>query len=177
MKLLILYFLLLIPRPLFNEDGLIVMLTEYYTFASIHVQEISVDTNILTNYKVEGRFFKVTDDSIFLGYAYQGKVLTCKNKGCDDPNGEMVNSAYEFLEYRMILSIDKKVEQLDIFNYQSTHGASITNQWWLKQFKGYDGRSIEYGYDIDGVSGATTSGVAFTYNVELVLKIFKEHIK
>jgi Na+-translocating ferredoxin:NAD+ oxidoreductase RnfG subunit len=43
----------------------------------------------------------------------------------------------------------------------------VGGKGWLKQFIGYDGKEkLEYGKNIDSISGATISANAITYNVQ-----------
>jgi Na+-translocating ferredoxin:NAD+ oxidoreductase RnfG subunit len=74
---------------------------------------------------------------------------------------------FEYFDYYIIFDQALKVEKIRVYNYQATHGHEVGGKGWLKQFIGYKGETkLEYGKNIDSISGATISANAITYNVQ-----------
>ena len=47
---------------------------------------------------------------------------------------------------------------VNVFNYEATHGQEITSKRWLKQFVNFQGENeLVAGKNIDAISGATIS--------------------
>lgn len=105
-----------------------------------------------------------------LGHIYIGRIYSCRSGGCGIEPGEAVVSIdedYEYFDYFIIFDADLSVKKIRVYNYQATHGHEVGGKGWLKQFIGYEGKDkLEYGKNIDSISGATISANAITYNVQ-----------
>ena len=78
-----------------------------------------------------------------------------------------IDEDFEYFDYFIIFDETLVVKKIRVFNYQATHGHEVGGNGWLKQFIGYDGQEkLEYGKNIDSISGATISANAITYNVQ-----------
>jgi hypothetical protein len=112
-----------------------------------------------------GQFFRIGDTEIS-GYAYVGRVNSCRSGGCSNDSGATADAYAEYFDYFILFDASKKVTQVRVFNYQASHGHGIMSKGWLRQFAGYDGSaSLEPGKDIDSISGATISVRVITQDV------------
>lgn len=112
--------------------------------------------------------YKIQENNKTLGYAYIGRVNTCRPGGCSAPaKNNFTGGNYEFFDYLLILDKSLAVKQVEILNYNATHGYEISSKRWLKQFLGYEGnKTIKYGKDIQAISGATISANSITDDIE-----------
>ncbi len=84
---------------------------------------------------------------------------------------------FEYFDYAMIVSQGGEVEQVKIMAYRSEHGSEVTSKKWLQQFVGFKGEKLEYGKDIQAISGATKSASSLTRDIPLALNIFRNSVK
>jgi hypothetical protein len=75
-----------------------------------------------------------------------GFVVSAKGKGRND-----------LFSYLIYFNEDREVELVKVTSYYSDHGGEITSKRWLQQFVGYDGGDLDYGDEVQAVSGATLS--------------------
>lgn len=104
---------------------------------------------------INGKFFRISCQSNELIIVYIGRVYSCRASGCsiDNPRGE-----YEFFDYYCLYDSTLSVAEVNVFNYEATHGHEITSKGWLRQFIGHSaGKPLETGKNIDAISGATIS--------------------
>lgn len=73
---------------------------------------------------------------------------------------------YDYFDYSVIYGPELKVTGVVVTRYRSDHGAAISQRHWLRQFVGYDGRPIQLGKDIDGVSGGTLSATSMVADMQ-----------
>lgn len=107
-----------------------------------------------------------------LGYVCLKRAQGCRIGGCKEGQ-DMVNlescmsgpGDFELFDYIIILDTDLVVKNISIVEYPGEYGYEISSRSWLRQFIGYDGRGLNYGSDIDGISGATISGNSLTNDV------------
>jgi len=140
------------------------------------LQKLSVASGY-TEDELAGQFFKI-ENSSSKGYAYVGRVLSCRGGGCSHGQA-LADAAAEYFDYFILYDGDVKVLQVRVFNYQATHGHGITSRGWLRQFTGYNGSGkLDPGKNIDAISGATISVKAITSDIEnktRMLKSFLQH--
>lgn len=110
-----------------------------------------------------------------IGYAYLGRVNSCRAGGCNAAPAETDDQTSEYFDYLVLLDTTLAVRNVKIINYQATHGQEIANKGWLKQFIGIDGQNYkEVGKDIDAIAGATISVYAITHDVNEVPTRFQQ---
>lgn len=78
---------------------------------------------------------------------------------------------YEEFDYAVLYDPERRIQGIDVLVYRSDHGHEIMNKGWLKQFYGTDGCGLEYGKEIDAVSGATFSASSLTLDLGRWCKI------
>ena len=135
------------------------------------------NTSALSTMSLNGEIFIVKKQNITLGYAYIGKVFSCRAGGCTAEPKLQSEDDFEYFDYLILLNNDISVELVRIFNYQATHGQEVCNPSWLKQFKAYDGKTkLDYGNEIDAISGATISAISIIVDVENVVDYISQMI-
>ena len=126
--------------------------------------------------EILGKFFRVLNGSEIsdVKYVFVGRVNSCRAGGCSISGNTPANMESEYFDYCIFFDSAKTVKQVDVFNYQATHGYEITAKGWLKQFAGFSGKdSLEVNKNIDGISGATISVYAITSDVQQKTKMLK----
>jgi len=119
---------------------------------------------------------KIYNDSLVLGYVYIKRINSCRSDGCDinfhdDSNG------FEYFDYYLITDKSGMVLQVKVYNYQATHGHQVMSKGWLKQFIGYNGsQNMNYGKDVQAISGATVSAKALTEDIQNAEKLISDII-
>jgi len=125
--------------------------------------------------ELTGQFFKI-EGSGNRGYAYVGRVVSCRGGGCSKGQAP-ADAAAEYFDYFILYDGDGKVLQVRVFNYQATHGHGITSRGWLRQFIGYNGSvKLDPGKNIDAISGATISVKAIASDIEYKTRMLKENL-
>ena len=103
--------------------------------------------------------FKINLESEVLGYAYLGKAPSMK----------------DMFDYVVLFNPDLDIKKAKVLIYRENHGRQIGSQRWLKQFIGKKpGDTIEYGNNVDAISGATISAKSMTKAVGEVLAQMKD---
>lgn len=134
-----------------------------------------INQNLKDHPEIQGKFFRVLNNSEVsdIEYVFVGRVNSCRTGGCSNSKTQ-ANFESEYFEYCILFDSEKTVKQVEVFNYQATHGYEITAKGWLKQFIGFSGKdSLEVNKNIDGISGATISVFAITNDVEEKTKMLK----
>lgn len=124
--------------------------------------------------QLNGKLFAIEGQNK-LKYVYVGRVNSCRAGGCNAeiPVGEDIRS--EYFDYFVLFTEEKTVLQVEVFNYQATHGYEITAKGWLKQFVGYTAnKPLKVGNEIDAISGATISVYAICNDIETVTKVLSK---
>ena len=100
--------------------------------------------------------FRATRDGKPLGTVYIDEVL----------------GKTELITYALGVSVEGKVQQIEILNYRETHGYEVRNAKWRRQFVGKDAAdAVTLGIDIGNISGATLSCRHVTDGVRRLLAI------
>lgn len=121
-------------------------------------EEIFIDNSINERYKIKGKYFKLIKTDNIIAYIYIGRVNSCRANGCNSNRIQTLSETSEFFDYYVIFDTTKKIKNVNVYNYEATHGQEITIKKWLKQFIGYDGENnLVVGKNIDAISGATIS--------------------
>ena len=132
-------------------------------------QEIAVPESLLVTHSLQGKFMALSGQKVneLKKYIYAGRVNSCRNGGCSNPNFSKDLEPSEYFDYLILFNADLSVELVKVYNYQATHGQEVTNKGWLRQFQGYDGsRILTVGKSIDAISGATVSVYTLTDDIQ-----------
>jgi Na+-translocating ferredoxin:NAD+ oxidoreductase RnfG subunit len=136
-----------------------------------------INQNLKDQPEIQGKFFKVINNSEVseVKYVFVGRVNSCRTGGCSISGNTPSNMESEYFDYCIFFDSSKTVKQVEVFNYQATHGYEITAKGWLKQFTGFSGKdSLEVNKNIDSISGATISVYAITSDVQQKTRLLKE---
>ena len=154
------------PKPLTKD------LQKLWDKDDITISEINIPDSMYNDILIDkGKIYSTNADDLHLGFAYVGRIYSCRAGGCgmDAAPVEMVSvdEDFEYFDYFIIFDDLLTVKKIRVYNYQATHGHEVGGKGWLKQFIGYKGdEKLEYGKNIDSISGATISANAITYNVQ-----------
>lgn len=153
------------PKPLKKD------LQKLWEKDNIDLMEIEVPDSLHNDILLDkGKIYHTYSRGKNLGFTYIGRIYSCRSGGCgmDNLNDNVsFDEDFEYFDYYIIFNTSLAVEKIRVYNYQATHGHEVAGKGWLKQFIGYTAESkLEYGKDIDSISGATISANAITYNVK-----------
>lgn len=126
-----------------------------------------------------GKYFTVADFTSLslVKYVYVGRVNTCRTGGCSIARVQDQEKESEFFDYFIFFDSKGTVQQVKIYNYQSTHGQEVTSNSWLRQFKNYNGKAeLIAGNNVDAISGATISVDATIFDIEHKTNLLKKLI-
>ena len=187
MKTLLLTLFVLITFGLFeNENGIGAENPKLYKRINKNIDKIwpdktlVIDTCITGNNSVchiSGSVLVIKENSEIgnsefdtLGYIYENRVFSCRPGDCMEPSvgeNEDVEPNTEYFDYFAILDPDGELLNIEVYNYQATHGQEVCSRGWLKQFVGFTGsQDLIYGKNIQAISGATISGTAITTDIQ-----------
>lgn len=154
------------PKPLSKD------LEKLWDKDEITLMEIDIPDSLYNDILLDkGKIYSTNTTEEHLGFAYVGRIYSCRAGGCGMDEGPVelvgIDEDFEYFDYFIIFDKELMVKKIRVFNYQATHGHEVSGKGWLKQFIGYDGqKKLEYGKNIDSISGATISANAITYNVQ-----------
>ncbi len=123
---------------------------------------------------LESQVYAIIDGSDTLGFAYVGRVYSCRSGGCD-VNLSEESASFEFFDYFFVANTEASILKVKVYNYQATHGHEVMGWGWLRQFVGYSGSStLIYGKDIQAISGATISASVLTQRIQQDQKYLRD---
>jgi hypothetical protein len=129
--------------------------------------ELQIDT---------GKNFILKSGNEILGYLFVRRTKGCVIGGCSNSgeqafSKELIGERYEHFDYMLILNKDLSVKKVKILVYDGEYGYEVGSKLWLRQFIGYSGGNLEYGRDIQALSGATISAQSITDDIQLMHEI------
>ncbi|MDM8160044.1 FMN-binding protein [Labilibaculum sp. K2S] len=81
----------------------------------------------------------------------------------------------DFFDYMVVFNENLEIQKVVVLIYRSSYGGEIMAKSWLKQFIGkIGGEEMEFGKDIDGISGATISAPAMAKGVKTLSLLLSE---
>ena len=83
-----------------------------------------------------------------------------------------------YLNYFPVFVFDSKgsVLRAEILEVNTIKGSEINSRRWLNQFTGYAGAPIRFGREIDGISGATLSGISMVKEIKYYHNLVKQEL-
>lgn len=109
---------------------------------------------------------ELKEDDELLGYLILNKAYCCRVGGCAAWDPEEQDEGHDIFYYATITNPDLTINTIRVIEYHSEYGYEITSKQWLKQFEGKTGCDLNFGEDIDGISGATISAESMVYNID-----------
>lgn len=141
------------------------------------LREVVAQSN-LAPFTPHGKIFEVQNETKCVGYLYSGRVFSCRSGGCSSTNTAKSEENSEYFDYIILFDNSLVVSNVRIYNYQATHGQEVCSPAWLKQFVGHEAKkSLEYGDDIDAISGATISAISVIADIEFIAKSIEEILR
>jgi FMN-binding domain. len=121
--------------------------------------QVDATLNQKTSSELGGEnLFRVKSGQETIGFVYLGEAPSMKN----------------VFDYVVLFTPDLTVKKSKILIYREDHGRQVGSQRWLQQFIGRkSGKTLTYGEDIDGISGATISAKSMTLAVSNILESMK----
>ena len=155
----------------FSPKSLQKDLQKIWAQGEIELGEVEIPDSMYNDHLLnKGKIYNTNANNTRLGFAYVGRIYSCRAGGCGIEDTQSLvadDEDYEYFDYYIIYNENVSVELVRVYNYQATHGQEVGGKGWLKQFIGYTGTAkLEYGKNIDSISGATISANAITYNVQ-----------
>ncbi|MBC8320469.1 MAG: FMN-binding protein [Bacteroidetes bacterium] len=124
----------------------------------------SVDVVVEPNSQSE--VFRIQSNNQTLGYVYVSRVNTCRAGGCSI-NPDDIAVDFEYFDYFLLTDSVGNVVNVKVYNYRATHGHQVMSRGWLKQFFGFNGsQTLNYGKDIQAISGATISAKTLIFDIQ-----------
>ncbi|MBN2597493.1 FMN-binding protein [Labilibaculum sp.] len=81
----------------------------------------------------------------------------------------------DFFDYMVLFNQKLEIQKVVVLIYRSSYGGEIMAKSWLKQFIGkVGGEEMEFGKDIDGISGATISAPAMAKGIKTLSLLLSE---
>ncbi|TDN99997.1 FMN-binding protein [Sunxiuqinia elliptica] len=94
------------------------------------------------------------------------------------PTGFVVSAIgkgrYDQFNYLVYYNEDREVKLVNVTAYFSDHGNEITSKRWLKQFNGYDGGDLDYGDEVQAISGATLSASSIVKGIREITILLQD---
>ena len=124
--------------------------------------------------------FVLLNNTDTLAYLFIRRTNGCVIGGCTDENvmdkpiSNNFAERYEHFDYMIILNRDLSIRKVKVLVYEGEYGYEITSKLWLKQFIGYCGENLNYGSDIQAISGATVSAQSITDDIQLLVQFAKK---
>lgn len=129
-------------------------------------EEITREAICFTENQKELFSGKVEDNSLFRlmkGEESVGFLILASSKG-----------RFELFDYLVIYDTEFAVKRIEILTYRSNRGMAVTNRKWLMQYSGYKGGELNYGKDIQAISGATLSAQSLTHDIKILTETLKK---
>ena len=121
------------------------------------------------------QFYKLFTNDSLVGYAVLSRAYGCRVGGCAVYYSATEKSgSYDPFYYAIITDANFVIKNVNVLEYFSEHGYQITNKKWLAQFVGKNGQDLEYGKNVDAISGATISVMSLLDDVEIACKMLRE---
>lgn len=131
------------------------------------------DTSIYPEISDRVRLFTIVNGNDISGYVYVNRINSCRADGCE-AHSPFEGDSFEYFDYYVITDVEGSVLYVKIYNYQATHGHQVMSKGWLRQFIGFNGsQPLEYGQNIQAISGATISAKAITTDIQRAESLIK----
>lgn len=122
-----------------------------------YFQKQKITKKEIPNKRSKDKIYSLVTDESHLGFA-----VLASAKGRID-----------LFDFMVIYNSKREIEFIKVLVYRSSHGQEITNKNWLKQFYLKKGQ-INYGKDIQAISGATLSAKSLTDKITELNTIITE---
>lgn len=81
----------------------------------------------------------------------------------------------DFFDYMVLFNTNFEIQKVVVLVYRSSYGGEIMSNSWLKQFEGKTkGEEMEFGKDIDSISGATISAPSISKGIKNISLLLSE---
>lgn len=99
-------------------------------------------------------YYKILNNETLIGYYVFAEAYAMGSK----------------FDYFYITSVGKRILYAEVLTFRSIKGGQIKDKSWMSQFIGYDGNNkLEYGVNVDAISGATKSAESLIEDIRTSL--------
>ena len=133
----------------------------------VEFKEADLTEDVRSAFQGRQIFYLTSKDSI-VGFLAVNKAYGCHDGGCQDVmsvTDRAIDNTYEAFFYAIIFNPDLTIKYVKVLQYESEFGYEICGSRWLRQFVHTTGCDLEFGKEIDGISGATVSAQSITYDI------------
>lgn len=136
-------------------------ISTYFDINDFSKTHIEVDVSLqdkMNSILKSTHFLKIEAKEKLFGYAYVSKAP----------------SKTDSFDYLLLFNPDLEILKAKVLIYRESYGNEIGSKRWLKQFIGLSSeKSLQYGDNIDAISGATISAKSMTKAINNALKEMK----
>ena len=134
----------------------------YFDIDSFSKKHVVVDASLqnkVNSILKSTHFLKIEAEGKLFGYAYISKAP----------------SKTDSFDYLILFNTDLEIIKAKVLIYREDYGNEIGSKRWLKQFVGLNSEnSLQYGNNVDAISGATISAKSMTNAINNALKEVKQ---
>lgn len=149
-----------------------------YKTNSFRLEKFDIPLPTTRNFDYNGNFFKINTSVSVIGYAYTGRVYSCRSGNSKPTSYQENRDIGEYFDYLILYSNDHIIKKVQILSYKATYGQEICSKMWLKRFtRNSIQKKLRAVKDIDIISGATISSNALIEDINKVNSILSKLLK
>lgn len=142
-----------------------------------NISKQEIKSNAAESGEKDRKLFELWQQDSLIGYAVLNRSYGCRVGGCAVYSASSEkDGSYDPFYYSILTDTHFAIKNVSILEYYSEYGYEITNKKWLAQFIGKSGKDLEYGNNIDAISGATISVKSLIENVDETLLELKKAV-
>lgn len=150
------------------------VLIKQFESTEFDVEKVKFGDSLRQNPDLE--VFKINGEESTFGYFFVKNATACRVGGCPVYSRDTQSGNYELFSFFVLYDSGLNLKLVKILEYGPEYGYEITSKRWLRQFEGYKDCQIDYGEDVDAISGATISARSLIDNVNDACEILHEII-
>ncbi|NOX46429.1 MAG: FMN-binding protein [Chlorobi bacterium] len=150
------------------------VLTKEFESVEFDIEKVQFGDSLVQNQDLE--VFKINGKESVLGYFLVDNATACRVGGCPVYSRDTQSGNYELFSYFVLYDSNLNLKQVKILEYGPEYGYEITSKRWLRQFAGSKDCHIDYGEDVDAITGATISARSLIDNVNDACEILHKII-
>jgi len=172
MKILLLSLITIVSFGNVNKDTnkkLHKAIEKEYKIDDFHLNKFDMPLSIAKEFSDSDNFFRIKTSVSLIGYAYTGRVYSCRSGNCKLSSCDNGEERQEYFDYLILYSKDLNIKKVKILSYNATYGQEICSKLWLKRFtKNNIQKKLKANEDINIISGATISSNALIKDINKV---------
>ncbi len=149
------------------EKKIVKLIKKEWKGQNVEFHETDLEEDVQSAFQGR-RIFRLTSGDSIIGFLVINKAYGCHEGGCEDAmaiSNRVIDNSFEDFYYAIIFNKDLTIRYVKVLEYESEFGYEICGRRWLRQFVGGTGCELQYGKEIDGISGATVSAQSITFDI------------